>query len=75
MPINENFFNRNLSKNLSGSFGYVCFFKHYIVGANEERDDHLASRFGKSIDAVHRIAGLCQIIEFAWNIVKIFIER
>ncbi|CAF3801530.1 unnamed protein product [Rotaria sp. Silwood1] len=43
--------------------------------AMEERDDHLASRFGKSVDAVHRLAGLCQIIEFASDMVKAFVQR
>jgi len=54
----------------------VFIFSHnYTVGAMEELDDHLASRFGKSVDAVHRIAGLCQIIEFSWDIVKGFVQR
>ncbi|CAF1336797.1 unnamed protein product [Rotaria sordida] len=41
----------------------------------EERDDHLASRFDKSVDAVHRLAGLCQIIEFASDMVKAFVQK
>ncbi|CAF2145563.1 unnamed protein product [Rotaria magnacalcarata] len=44
-------------------------------GAIEEQDDHLASRYGKSVDAVHRIAGLCQIIELTSGVFKAFIER
>ncbi|CAF1300271.1 unnamed protein product [Rotaria sordida] len=48
---------------------------NYTIGAMEERDDHLASRFGKSVDAVHRLAGLCQIIEFASDMVKAFVQR
>lgn len=51
------------------------FYYTYILGVNEEHDDHLASRLGKSIDAVHRIAGLCQIIELASNMFKEYIER
>ncbi|CAF4116155.1 unnamed protein product, partial [Rotaria sordida] len=43
--------------------------------AMEERDDHLASRFDKSVDAVHRLAGLCQIIEFASDMVKAFVQK
>jgi hypothetical protein len=56
---------------------WMCLFLscNFCLGAMEEVDDHLASRFGKSVDAVHRIAGLCQIIEFAWNIVEIFVQR
>ncbi|CAF3064621.1 unnamed protein product [Rotaria socialis] len=44
-------------------------------GAIEEQDDHLASRYGKSVDAVHRIAGLCQIIELTSGVFKALIER
>ncbi len=53
----------------------LLFSYNNIVGGNEERDDHLASRFGKSVDAVHRIAGICQIVELSWDMVKLFIER
>ncbi|CAF4385222.1 unnamed protein product [Rotaria socialis] len=45
------------------------------IGAIEEQDDHLASRYGKSVDAVHRIAGLCQIIELTSGVFKALIER
>ncbi|CAF3328570.1 unnamed protein product [Rotaria socialis] len=41
----------------------------------EECDNHLASRYGKSVDAVHRLAGLFQIIELASDMLTIFVER
>ncbi|CAF3383594.1 unnamed protein product [Rotaria socialis] len=50
-------------------------FKTEHLGAIEEQDDHLASRYGKSVDAVHRIAGLCQIIELTSGVFKALIER
>lgn len=41
----------------------------------EERDDHLASRLGKSADAIHRVVGFCQMIEYSFDMVNILAER
>jgi hypothetical protein len=74
--VHEKFLNRSLRKNLSLCFGLIAFFSNNnILGTTEEHDDHLASRFCKTVEAVHRIAGICQIVELAWNMVKLFIER
>ncbi|CAF4822202.1 unnamed protein product [Rotaria socialis] len=70
----------NILAGLTGEIIQQNIILFYFVSivwkrAIEEQDDHLASRYGKSVDAVHRIAGLCQIIELTSGVFKALIER